>query len=459
MEKLKKTPQLSNASPGAYTKNGDENFQRKTTKPVDHWAFLDEIEAPTWVDLVLECDSKYQDKDDEWFHTSHQFHQYSSRELISVFSHSGERCANSDFGLQGPCSPKLPPSVSRSRGTHCKSMELGQGKCKITSNKIHLVKNLRSKSSSMNSRSDNAIKGKPSDGKLKGHVNSMSNLVGESCLTETSERADREPVTGFCYQETCSKSSAFSRGENNSMSTITSESTEQQSMEVCSQIFGNSSGLLSSLRVSLRKSCVTRRALRVEVKNQMQSEGQTSSSSKSSVGSSSNPSSDRKNLTVRQNKEKTPDSQNVMRMSQAPTYKLNRSYVSRAPYIQARDMICKSNRDIKQEATKAKVLVPHLVNERAPLSMAKISKKSVRADHCDKTNGGGKENVTGSLRLGMKSSRRENRAERAMPDQKVMTTRQQQKSDGKNLVGLKEKSNDPRKVKKSANMVKKAYFR
>ncbi|XP_022880241.1 uncharacterized protein LOC111397507 isoform X2 [Olea europaea var. sylvestris] len=435
MEKLEKTLQLSNASHGAYTKNRYENFQRKTTQPVDHWAFLDEIEAPTWVDLTLECDSTYQDKDDEWFHTSHQFHQYSSRELISIFSHSGECCANSDFGLQGTCSPKLPPSVSRSRGTHCKSMELGQGKCRITSNKLHLVKNLSSKSSSMNSRSDNAIKGKLSDEKLKGHVNSMSDLVGESSLTETSARADHEPVTGFCYQETCSKSSAFSQGENNSTSTITSESTGQKSMEVCSQIFGNSSGLLSSLGLSLRKSCVTRQALRVEVKNQM-SEGQTSSSSKSSVGSSSNPSSDRKNLTVRQNKEEM-NSQNVTRISHAPTYKMNRSYISRAQYVQARDMICKSNRGIKLEATKAKVLVPRIVNERAPLSMAITSKKTVQADHCNKTNGGGKENVTGSLGLGMKSSRRENKADRAMSDQKVMKTRQQQKSSGKNLVGLK----------------------
>ncbi|KAL2523600.1 Uncharacterized protein Adt_08654 [Abeliophyllum distichum] len=457
MVKLKKTPQLLISSPGADTKNGDGNLPRKTTKPVDHWTFLNEIEAPMWVDLTLECDTTYQDKDDEWFHTSHPFHQYSSRELISTFSLSGEGCANSDFGLQGPSSPKLPPSVSRSRGTHCKSMELGQGKHRITSNKLHLVKNLSSKSSSMNSRSDKVIKGKPSDGKPKGRVNSKSALVGESCLTETSAQADREPVTGFCYQETCLKSSAFSRGENNSTSTITSETTRQQSVEVRSQIFGSSSGLLSSLRVSLRKSCVTRQALRMEVKNRMQSEGQTSSSSKSSVGSSSNPSADRKNLTIRQKKEKTPDSRNVMRMSRAPTYKVNGSNISRAPSV--RDELCKSNWGINQEATKAKVLLPRVVDARAPLSTATTDKKTVRADHCNRTNGGGKENGTGRLGLGMKSSRRENKAERAKPDPKVMKTRQQQKIDGENLLGLKEKSDDPSKVKKSANMVEKTYYR
>ncbi|PPR96263.1 hypothetical protein GOBAR_AA24414 [Gossypium barbadense] len=37
----------------------------------DHWAFLEEIEAPMWVDLISETNFSSQDIDDKWFQTSH----------------------------------------------------------------------------------------------------------------------------------------------------------------------------------------------------------------------------------------------------------------------------------------------------------------------------------------------------------------------------------------------------
>nr|GMD49081.1 Hyphal wall protein [Ipomoea batatas] len=51
--------------------DGIELFVKNGSEPVDHWEFLDEIDAPMWVDLSVESKSMYADKDDEWFHTSH----------------------------------------------------------------------------------------------------------------------------------------------------------------------------------------------------------------------------------------------------------------------------------------------------------------------------------------------------------------------------------------------------
>eukprot|EP00257_Ricinus_communis_P017861 XP_015576406.1 uncharacterized protein LOC8283256 [Ricinus communis] len=113
----------------------------------DHWAFLDEIEAPMWVDLTLEANSNYTDVDDGWFHTSHLFHQCSSLQLKAAFAYSGEGSASSDIiDLKRTSSPELPSSVSRSRGKHYASKKWG-GKCPDFSlNKKHPVKALSGKS-------------------------------------------------------------------------------------------------------------------------------------------------------------------------------------------------------------------------------------------------------------------------------------------------------------------------
>ncbi|KAK9938258.1 hypothetical protein M0R45_015008 [Rubus argutus] len=72
----------------------------------DHWDFLEEIEAPMWVDLLLQANINNQDGDDDWFYRSH----------LLRFLILGEESAALNFNLLGPSSPKLPSSVSRSRG-------------------------------------------------------------------------------------------------------------------------------------------------------------------------------------------------------------------------------------------------------------------------------------------------------------------------------------------------------
>ncbi|KAK4344542.1 hypothetical protein RND71_034718 [Anisodus tanguticus] len=242
---------------------------------------VDQIEAPMWVDLTSECKSAYKDMDDEWFHICHPFHQASSRELKSAFSRSGESSINLEHAMQGSCSPKLPHSVSRSRGKDFRSRQWSQGDQRLTLDKKHPVKHLN---------------------------NDKTRSISSSITSENGER---------CYkQELCVSDSS---------STVTSEGCVQKSFEVSGPVLGQTTtGLLSTLRVSLRKSCVTRQASRIEVNVCRQSEGRKSSSSKSSVGSSSIP-------TERENKEKTPDSRNV-----TPIVEAKQANMSKVP-VQARN--------------------------------------------------------------------------------------------------------------------------
>ncbi|KAI8027447.1 hypothetical protein LOK49_LG02G03958 [Camellia lanceoleosa] len=97
--------------------------RKSVVEPVDQWAFLDEIEAPMWVDLNLEATFGYEDKS----------HQNSSRQLISAFSRVGEGNTNKTS------SPKLPRSVSKNNGIK----DWGQSNCSgVASNKHHPIKNL-----------------------------------------------------------------------------------------------------------------------------------------------------------------------------------------------------------------------------------------------------------------------------------------------------------------------------
>ncbi|CAL5392115.1 unnamed protein product [Camellia sinensis] len=138
---------------------------------------------------------------------------------------------------------------------------------------------------------------------------------------------------------------------------ITSESGEQQHrklLNVSSQTFSHTSGLLSSLKVvTLRKSCVTRQALRVEIVGGRQLEGRKSSSGKSSVGSSSHPSYDFKNTTLRAslNKVVTPDNnRNSMRAPQENCDKVRKSNMSKESIAKTWDLNFKSGCGSKTNA-------------------------------------------------------------------------------------------------------------
>ncbi|XP_022142760.1 uncharacterized protein LOC111012800 isoform X2 [Momordica charantia] len=82
----------------------------------DHWAFLEEFEAPMWVDLTLEGKSNNHNIDDKWFYTHHPIHQCSYHDLKSASSQLLGEGKNLDFELSVSSSPNIPDSVSRSRG-------------------------------------------------------------------------------------------------------------------------------------------------------------------------------------------------------------------------------------------------------------------------------------------------------------------------------------------------------
>lgn len=234
----------------------------------------------------------------------------------------------SDFDLQGSTSPKLPPSVSRSRGNKYRSKKWRAENYEFLLKKPHPVKVLSEKSSWVDSGSSEKINPKSGLINSKGNSRSKSSLVCESSLTGNAILSCSKPVFACGNPASRSCSMGNKASNSNTSSTITSQSSlqqEQKHMEVSTQSFGQS-GFLSELRISLRKSCVTRQASRVEMNNdKCQSRGRKSSSGgKSSVGSSSNPCYEVKcsTFTSRCPKEITPDSRNASRMTTAAKNKI-----------------------------------------------------------------------------------------------------------------------------------------
>ncbi|XP_006362933.1 uncharacterized protein [Solanum tuberosum] len=417
----KSSNKLPTADRGA---NGVENLSKKYNEQFDHWAFLDQIEAPVWVDLTLECKSAYKDMDDEWFHISHPFHQASSRELKSAFSRSGESSINLEHDMQGSSSPKLPPSVSRSRGKDFRSRQWSQGDQTLTLDKKHPVKHL----SKGGLEADRVVEHKTNHKKLTSSaaidsdsacqaLNSRDKKISSNSLAVYSDktRSISSSITSEhgeeCYkQELCVSDSS---------STITSEACGQKSFEVSGPVLGQTTGLLSSLRVSLRKSCVTRQASRMEVNVCRQSEGRKSSSSKSSVGSSSIPYKEREGETERESKEKTPDSRNVTTIVEAklankskvpvqahnrtsiPKMVTGRSVSSSVPTETNRPKVHLTN-------VQRKALVPQRANGRVASILVSKPSERIGSSHCRRVVSSGKENAVVKMGMSQKSVAKDN---------------------------------------------------
>ncbi|XP_076897888.1 uncharacterized protein LOC143551312 [Bidens hawaiensis] len=163
-----------------------------------------------WADLSV-CDLINDEAVDAWFNVSHEFHQRSSRQLISnVFG-----SANSTNIQQQPPSPKLPASVSKSRGNNYKIKHWEQRKYKAVLNKQHPVKTL-TKGSSMNTGS-NKIKPISRTGTLK------ENQEPKACSSVESNTSD------LAKQE----------GEDSSSSTLTSDHSKHQEKKCLAGIFSN----------------------------------------------------------------------------------------------------------------------------------------------------------------------------------------------------------------------------
>lgn len=256
-----------------------------------------------------------------------------------------------DFNLNGPSSPKLPSSVSRSRGKHYRSRNRGKENGGFLLSKQHPVKSLRSKTSRVDLGSSQEIKPKPSFGKLNRTCSSKTTLGCDRSSTKTSITNYTVPISNFRYSNGHLSYAEMKECESNSTrSTITSENTHQQPQkfsEVSSGPFDHTKGLLSVMRITLRKSCATRPASRVELNKNQVSGGRKSSAGKSSVGSSSNPVYNCQNgmATEKQSRNRTPDSRIIIRNSRTA---VNRGKASTAPNNSRKE----SKGIVAQQATK-----------------------------------------------------------------------------------------------------------
>ncbi|XP_030445992.1 uncharacterized protein LOC115668722 [Syzygium oleosum] len=287
----------------------------------DRWSFLEEIEAPMWVDLTIEVSNNDQERADEWFSESHPFHQYSSRQLKSTFSHISEENGSSDFYLHGPFSPKLPSSVSKSRGKDYRGKKWEQHKSDPSVHQSHPVK-VPSATSSC-SKQCSHLQSKPN---LR-----LVNLRGPSGLKKNSitEMNSARNGSRLSSKPTLLGSTSNSTSQTKQKSGISFESLQQQEkkvLHVSGQAFGNSNGLSSIIRMGLRKSCVTRQASRVEINGDTVHRSGHKSSGKSSVGSSSHPLSGANHLTSSpiEDREITPNSRHPASTSQALVNKKER---------------------------------------------------------------------------------------------------------------------------------------
>lgn len=239
-----------------------------------------------------------------------RFHLCSSRQLISAFAHSAGIHANLEFDILGQSSSELQPSVSNSRGKGYTNRHRLEGKRMVTFGYQHTIKNLNKNYSFVSSESTRVTGSRTNKGKNKKLAGSTLDSRGENNLIKNA----RQHNVGTVCPGYTSNSNFSGKGEDSSSSTITSEGNgklQPNSFEVSSHVFGHASGFLSSLKISLRKSCVTRQASRLEVTNGQLSEGPKSSSGKSSIGSSSSIGCDEKILTSRNDKDKTPSNTDV----------------------------------------------------------------------------------------------------------------------------------------------------
>ncbi|XP_022717703.1 uncharacterized protein LOC111276173 [Durio zibethinus] len=478
----------------------------------NHWAFLEEIEAPMWVDLTLETKLKSQDIDDKWFQTSHLFHQCSSSELKSAFSCAGEDGVTLELDLIEESSPTLTQSVSRSRGKDYESQKWKGNYHDVSLNKIQPMKVLNGKPSGLDSGSGEGTKPKISFISLKGTSCIKTSLVSEK--TENVEGKNVKPASICEGPERSSSHVADKSGETNSRSTVTSESIQQQQQqkffEVSSRGFGQTSELLTSVRVSLRKSCITRPASRVEINaDRRESRDHKSSSGKSSVGSSSYSGYDVKRSTTAwiKRKEQTPDSRNVARMTEAAKNKVKPSNTCNTSNVRGKEGnhnpitggLVTVVKKTWQEATKSKTFgvlniylmrktifmlieelitqnwcnflqansqnhrsklsLPHKVNEQKSLAGATKAREKVGVGRINKVTGAGKENNTREILLSKKCSGKGSADGGMVVGRKGTSQSASQKGGRTGPVVPKGRVGNQREGKNFTNSTQKVYFR
>ncbi|MBA0668411.1 hypothetical protein Goklo_001331, partial [Gossypium klotzschianum] len=408
------------------------------------------------------------------------FHQCSSSQLKSAFLCSGEEGVTLELDLVGAYSPTLPQSVSRSRGKDFRSKKWKGNCCDLSLNKIESMKVLKGKSLVYGE----GIKPELSFINSKGTSRSKTNMVSE--VTENAKGKNVKPVSNRGGPERSLSPVVDKSGETNGRSTVTSESIQQQQQqqqkffEVSSRGFGQTSELLTSVRSSLRKSCITRPASRVEINadrsHRMESRDSRSSSGKSSVGSSSYSGYEAKRSTVSwiKRKEKTPDSRNVARLTEAAKTKVKPSNMCKKSNVRGKEGERNSRtgglvtvpKKTWEEAVKSKAnsqthrskLSPlHKVNEQKPLADARKASEKVGVGN--KVRDAGKENNVGEIPLSQKCSGKGKAAEGMVAGRKGATQSTPAKGGKTGMVVPKGRVVNQREGKNPTNSIPKVHFR
>uniref|UniRef100_A0A7N0RDR3 Uncharacterized protein n=1 Tax=Kalanchoe fedtschenkoi TaxID=63787 RepID=A0A7N0RDR3_KALFE len=279
-------------------------------KVADRWAFLDEFEAPMWADLTLDAELSNKEQDDEWFHRSHKFHRLPSRKLKAAFK-DVDGGGKFEIDFEGSSSPKLPSSVSKSRGKH---YVLGTAFQLSMIEKGCLIENGDGEASQLKRR--NEVLHKSALGDLKSRLHpDQENTSGNADfkLSNTSTVPNKNDSSSV-------NTSEINVATDDPKNSVTSESSQMpgpQVVDASNRIIGRSE-LLSVMKQSLHKSCAIRMAKRGQLIDGRQTNGYKSSSGKSSVGSCSVQSRDTKDLNVVgvQRTSRTPESRIVERLSQ-----------------------------------------------------------------------------------------------------------------------------------------------
>nr|XP_043630261.1 uncharacterized protein LOC122601576 [Erigeron canadensis] len=455
-------------SSSSKSKQIHDNSRIIVPEPLDHWHFLDEIEAPMWFDLSL-CDSKNNDEilyaefrcyylfccsddDDSWFEISHEFHQCSSSHLISKIFHP-----KSSISIQEPPSPKIPSSVSKSRGKSYKLKEWEQRKCKAASNKQQPVKTLTRKAYESRG-SSNMTKTVTTVKKLKGNEGPKASSSCESGLTNNSKsKVSITSLSSVTRQE--------QHNESSSRSTITSDNSgqnEKKSLESSCQTSSQTGGLLASLRVNLRKSCATRPAARVVANGGRSSVGCKSSSSKSSVGStldqgsnskSSIPGNVQKSImgVSRPLKDKAkvqnPTKPSALNVQSSSNRQVNKSLTSKVT----------ANGKVQQHTLHRKALIPLKVNEQNQ-TINRVTKK-VGIGRRTTSLPGIKETALASTITCEKPKSIDKTVKSVANIHRASKPIAAQKRDSKKLIDQKEKTNNRSRDKDTVKPAQKVYFR
>lgn len=442
---------------------------------IDHWAFLEQFEAPMWVDLIVEANSGYENiTDDDWFNESHLFHQLSARELKSKFAHSGEEAV---------ASPALPSSVSKSRGKHYNNKNWGKG---INLNVLLDKQQGLSKGRCLKQGSSFGYEGKVKSmsnvSRTKGLMSEKSgltfehntrgkamskascNLVGSSSSMDKKnyERSTRSMVTSEIMLQkkdykgykkvSCDEKSKSSsvRSVSFGRSAITVEASRVQDqhkyMEVSSKQCDQKSRSSSVSSTSLRKSHVTPKVSKVEMDvGNMKFRGRKSSSGKSSVGSCSNPSYEAK-FVSKQQRAKITDKNRCNPGNKSKTSSITAEGKGKGIIIGSNINVAKSL--VKCQSVSSSTMLPGKVNKKN----STVGKKEA----FDK----GKENATRKLTVN-KNCNEGVLAGGIIKSQKTREHNRQHKDDkaGSAALTILGKVNDQCEAKNPGNPARRIYLR